>query len=136
MPVSISNWFITACENNEVLMVLREMLYAYWRDYDCVLDYYIFHLFFAMISKEYPELMQQCRMGRARSLVLLHHWGEKFDQRKWDRLTSEVCFHKLAFRVSQNVKGDKSNFYNHFCHSLEIRVYSLETVEKVNSLVG
>lgn len=50
IPVSISNWFISACSNNEVLMVLREMLYAYWKDYDCVLDYYIFHLFFAMIT--------------------------------------------------------------------------------------
>ncbi len=114
VPVSISNWFITACRNNEVLRVLREMLYAYWRDYDCVLDYYIFHLFFAMISKEYPEQMMEMPYAQSqRSLVLLHHWGEKFDQRKWDKLTSEVCFHKLAFRVSQNVKEDKSNFYNH-----------------------
>ena len=53
--ISISNWFITARKNNEVLRVLREMLYAYWKDYDCVLDYYMFHLFFSMIAKEYPE---------------------------------------------------------------------------------
>ena len=119
MPVSISNWFITACRNNEVLMVLREMLYAYWRDYDCVLDYYIFHLFFAMISKEYPEQMAAMPYAQSqRSLVLLHHWGEKFDQRKWDRLTSEVCFHKLAFRVSDSVKNDKDNYYNHI-----LRIY-------------
>lgn len=74
VPVSISNWFITACRNNEVLMVLREMLFAYWRDYDCVLDYYIFHLFFAMISKEYPEQMAAMPYAQSqRSLVLLHH---------------------------------------------------------------
>lgn len=114
VPVSISNWFITACRNNEVLMVLLEMLYAYWRDYDCVLDYYIFHLFFAMISKEYTEQMAAMLYGQSqRSLVLLHHLGEKFDQRKWDRLTSEVCFHKLAFRVSDSVKSDKDNYYNY-----------------------
>ena len=119
VPVSISNWFITACRNNEVLRVLREMLYAYWRDYDCVLDYYIFHLFFAMISKEYPEQMAAMPYGQSqRSLVLLHHWGEKFDQRKWDRLTSEVCFHKLAFRVSDSVKNEKDNYYNHI-----LRIY-------------
>ena len=53
--VSISNWFISAHSNNEVLMVLRDILYAYWKDYDCTLDYYIFHLFFALISEEYPE---------------------------------------------------------------------------------
>ncbi len=114
VPVSISNWFITACRNNEVLRVLQEMLYAYWRDYDSVLDYYIFHLFFAMISKEYPEQMAAMPYAQSqRSLVLLHHWGEKFDQRKWDKLTSGVCFHKLAFRVSQNVIENKENYYNY-----------------------
>ena len=114
VPVSISSWFISADSNNEVLIILREMLYAYWRDYDCVLDYYIFHLFFAMISKEYPEQIHAMPYAQSqRSLVLLHHWGEKFDQRKWDKLTSGVCFHKLAFRVSQNVIENKENYYNY-----------------------
>ena len=95
-------------------MVLREMLYAYWKDYDCVLDYYIFHLFFAMISKEYPEPIAAMPYGQSQnSLVLLHHWGEMFDQRKWDKLTEKVCFHKLAFRVSQNVIENKENYYNY-----------------------
>ena len=113
IPVSISNWFISACSNNEVLIVLRDMLYAYWKDYDCVLDYYIFHLFFAVISKEYPEQILAMPYGQSQnSLVLLHHWGEKFSQRKWDNLTSQVCFHKLAFRVGESVIEDKDNFYN------------------------
>ena len=114
IPVSISNWFISACSNNEVLIVLREMLYAYWRDYDCTLDYYIFHLFFAMISKEYPEQIAAMPYGQSQnSLVSLHHWGEKFDQKKWDNLTSKVCFHKLAFRVGEDVQNNKENYYNY-----------------------
>ncbi len=114
VPVSISSWFISACSNNEVLMVLREMLYAYWKDYDCVLDYYIFHLFFSMISKEYPEEIAIMPYGYSmNSLVLLHHWGEKFDQKKWDRVTSRVSFHKLAFRVRENVKNNMDNYYHH-----------------------
>ena len=112
--ISISNWFITARKNNEVLMALREMLYAYWKDYDCTLDYYMFHLFFSMIAKEYPDEIAKMPYGySSNSLVLLHHWGEKFDQKKWDKLTSQVCFHKLAFRVSDSVKNDKENYYNH-----------------------
>lgn len=112
--ISISNWFITARKNNEVLMVLREMLYAYWKDYDCTLDYYMFHLFFSMIAKEYPEVIVKMPYGYSpNSLVLLHHWGERFDQKKWDKLTSQVSFHKLAFRVSDSVKNDKENFYNY-----------------------
>lgn len=95
-------------------MVVRELLYAYWKDYNCTLDYYIFHLFFAMVAKEYPEQIAAMSNGQSlNSLVLLHHWGETFDQRKWDRLSEKVCFHKLAFRVREKVKNDKDNFYNH-----------------------
>lgn len=114
IPVSISNWFISAHSNNEVLMVLRDMLYAYWKDYDCTLDYYIFHLFFSMLSKEYPEEIAAMPYGQSmNSLVLLHHLGEKFDLIKWEKLTSKVSFHKLAFRVDENVKNNKENYYNY-----------------------
>lgn len=118
VPVSISNWFISACQNNEVLMVLRKMLYAYWKDYDCVLDYYIFHLFFAMISKEFPEQMAAMPYAQSQnSLVLLHHWGERFEQRKWDKLTDQVCFHKLAFRTKDSVKATRENYYNYILNT-------------------
>ncbi len=113
IPVSISNWFITACSNNEVLMVLRDMLFAYWKDYDCTLDYYIFHLFFGFLSKEYPEEIAAMPYGQSmNSLVIMHHLGDKFDLEKWDKLTQRVCFHKLAFRVSDNVKADKEDYFN------------------------
>ena len=112
--MSISNWFITACSNNEVLIVLRDMLYAYWKDYDCTLDYYIFHLFFGVISKEFPDIISNMPYGYSpSSLTLLHHWGEKFDQMKWEKLIPKVCFHKLAFRVDKNVKQNKENYYNY-----------------------
>ena len=111
IPVSISNWFITAYTNNEVLIVLRDMLYAYWKDYDCTLDYYIFHLFFSMLSKEYSEEVLAMPYGQSmNSLALLHHWGENFDQKKWDKLTRQVSFHKLAFRVNENIMENKENW--------------------------
>lgn len=111
--ISISNWFITSCSHNEVLLVLRDMLFAYWKDYNCTLDYYIFHLFFKMIADEYPEKVAAMPYGYSmNSLVLLHHWGEDFDQKKWDTLTENVCFHKLAFRVSKEIKHNKRNYYN------------------------
>lgn len=114
VPVSILNWFISACSNNEVLMVLREMLYVYWRDYNCTLDYYIFHLFFVVISKEYPEQIAAMLYGQSQnSLVLMHHCEEVFSQKKWDNLTLKVCFHKLAFRVGEDVQDNKENYYNY-----------------------
>lgn len=111
--ISISNWFITSHSNNEVLMVLRDMLFAYWKDYNCTLDYYVFHLFFKIVAEEYPEQVASMPYGSSMSsLALLHHWGEKFDRDRWEKLTAIVSFHKLAFRVSDDVLKDKDNYYN------------------------
>ena len=111
--ISISNWFISACSNNEVLVTLRDMLFAYWKDYNCTLDYYIFHLFFSMVAKEYPEQIASMPYGFSmNSLVLLHHWKETFNPKKWNKLTSKVSFHKLTCRVKEIVKSDKENYYN------------------------
>lgn len=117
--ISISNWFITAYSNNEVLMALRDMLFAYWKDNNCTLDYYIFHLFFKMVSKEFPEQIAAMPYGYSmNSLVLLHHWGEKYDQKKWDKLTSMVAFHKLNYRVSQQVLNSHNTFYHSIVNNL------------------
>lgn len=112
--ISISNWFISAHSNNEVLMTLRDMLFAYWKDYNCTLDYYIFHLFFSMVAKEYPEQITAMPYGYSmNSLVLLHHWGELFNQTRWEKLTGKVSFHKLAYRINNNVIKNKDNYYRY-----------------------
>ena len=116
--ISISNWFISAHSNNEVLTTLRDMLFAYWKDYNCTLDYYIFHLFFAMVAKEFPEQIGAMPYGYSmNSLVLLHHWKETFNQKKWDKLTANVSFHKLAFRIDKKTKENKNNFYNYLLNT-------------------
>ncbi len=111
--VSISNWFITAHSNNVVLMVLRDMLFEYWFDYNCTMDYYIFHLFFSMVAKEYPEIIASMPYGYSMwSLALMYHWNDSFDIGKWEKLTSKVDFHKLSYRVNAKVRDNKTNYYH------------------------
>lgn len=40
-----------------------------------------------------------------------------FDQRKWDKLTVKVCFHKLAFRTKDSVKATRDNYYNYILNT-------------------
>lgn len=110
----IGNWFISSCSNNEVLMVLRDMLFAYWKDYDCLLDYYMFHLFFSMLKNVYPLEIAAMPYGYAvPSVTLVHHWNEKFDKEKWERFTSKVCFHKLAYSVKKDVLERTGTYYEY-----------------------
>lgn len=113
----LSNWFITSCTNNPMLMVIRDVLHQYWMDYDVVLNYYIFHLIFGRLMSEYPELIS--RMPYADSypaLKLVYNWDKSFRQETWDKLTAKVHFHKLTYKVKDATKNNKGNYYNHILY--------------------
>ena len=113
------NWFITACTNNKVLMVLRDMLLAYWKDFDCVVDYFLFHLFFSMLREVYPSEIAAMPYGYAgNSVGLGYHLGSKFNEDKWKRLKDNVAFHKLTYNVRRNVLKDKNNYYHYITRLL------------------
>jgi len=111
--VSISNWFISACAGNPVLLTLRDMLCEYWKEYDLVLDYYIFHFFFNMLAEVFPEELASMPYGYSRkSLGLGHALACPFNERKWAEAIEKVPVQKLCWRVPKAVLEDVGNYYN------------------------
>lgn len=109
----ISNWFISANANNKMLNVLKEMLCQYWRDYDCVVEYFFFHRFFMMIANTLPEEMEKMpRYGSVPCLQLEMRSSDDFDERWYGKITSMVCFHKLNYRVNSRAIENKNSYYN------------------------
>jgi hypothetical protein len=103
----ISNWFITAKRGSRPLMVLRDVLTEYWRDYCVTLNYYMFHDFFYSIAQLYPEEMAAMpRRNRLGPLRLMQGKGYKMTadglrlkEEPWVRLLVErVCVHKLDYK--------------------------------------
>ena len=112
--LGISNWFITPEANNAVFKTLRDMLYAYWRDFNCVLEYFIFHRFMDMIATQRPDVFLTMPYGYSPySHTLLRHWYESFEQDKWDRFISHVHFHKLAHQEDERLSEVGDSYYNY-----------------------
>ncbi len=108
----ISNWFITARPDHWVLKTIRDVLYAYWKEYDCVLDYYIFHLAFGMIAQKHPDVIHSMpRRKSVPSLFLLQRLHQDYDPEFWNTLTSHVCFHKLNYRKQDEAKTNAKSYY-------------------------
>jgi len=96
----LSNWFITACTNNRLLLILREMHYEYWRRYNCVVDYFFFHLFFVMIAKEYPEEVENMpKYSNRWPLQLGNRLADDYEEEWMKKLCQRTCFHKLSYRL-------------------------------------
>lgn len=106
----ISNWFIHAKAGNPLLIELRDMLYAYWRDYNCTVEYYIFHVFFGVLAKRHPEMMRNMPMANSyKAIILAHNLDKPFDEEWWQKLTANVPFHKLNYR--KEPKEAKGTFF-------------------------
>ena len=90
-------WFITSCTNNVILMILRDMLYEYWKRYDCSLNYFIFHLFFCMIAEYHrDEINNMPKHGNGYPLALGYRLAEQYDALWYENLCSHTSFHKLT----------------------------------------
>lgn len=99
------NWFIAANKNNKTLKIVRALLYEYWRDYDCVVEYYIFHLFINTIVRLEPETLRQMPYANAWSALLLgEKLSETYDKKWWNKHTSYCCLHKLNYRKENRLE--------------------------------
>jgi len=105
----MSNWFIHAEAGNALLEDVRDMLYAYWHDYNCTVEYYIFHLFFSHVAKRYPEMIRKMPKGNSyHALWLRDHVEREISKEDWQKLINNVPFHKLNWRkkVPKNLRGN------------------------------
>ncbi len=118
----IGNWFISADKGSMMLQAVRDMLFQYWRDHDCVTYYYIFHHFFMMLVPYYPKSMQAMPKATANKLLFLDtKMGEDLDINRFHAFTSKIPFHKLNYRVDTAVKKDPNNIYHYIINEYNQR---------------
>lgn len=111
----ISNWFISSYSNNKLLLILRDMLYQYWKDYDCLIDYFVFHKFFWMIEEELPEEAASIPLYSSYdALQMALQLDKPYNDTIMNKITSSSSFHKLDYRKNNKTTstGEKT-FYAH-----------------------
>lgn len=112
--IGTSNWFIHAKPGNPVLRSVLGMLLAYWRDYNCTVEYYIFHLFFNVAASRHPELIKQMPRGNSFAFIQLgQRITHDFNLEWWNNLTRKVSFHKLNYRHADKAGRNPDSYYNH-----------------------
>ncbi len=116
-PVGLSTWFVAAVPGQRHVAAVLDMLLAYWRDYDCLVDYYIIHLFLGMSLRRFPE--EAGRMPRENSfhsLLLGRALAKDFNAADWDELVAHVSLHKLNYRKAAEAGKNKNGYFRHLLH--------------------
>ena len=112
--LNFSSWFMTSCSNNKILLATRELLYAYWKKNNRMIDYFLIHHFMMMVAKYYKEDWNKIiQFPNSLPHVLLLMLFEPFNQEKWDAVTAACPFHKLAYKRSEEQMGREGTFYKY-----------------------
>ncbi len=99
----ISNWLIAAKPNNIFLGATQKLLYAYWNKYDYAVSYFIFHLFFTMVTERFEDEWE--RLPRFHNLnphILQWEFGKPYDRERLKMIARFADFHKLTYRLEQS----------------------------------
>lgn len=114
VPVGLSNWFMAAVPNEKVVSVVFNALLAYWRDYDCTVNYYVMHLFLGMALRTFPDVASSMPHENSyHSLLLGKVLADDYNDAKWRELASNVSIHKLNYRKESEVKRNPDGYYSH-----------------------
>ncbi len=109
-----NNWLIHSTTNQNILCLVRELLYAYWKDYNRDVNYFIFHIFMTMASEYYAKEYEQMPIvSQAEPHILATYIGQPFDELKYEILKARTGIHKLSNGFSKEDTEKENTFYDY-----------------------
>lgn len=113
MPTGLSNWFIAVRPNHPLISTVLDMLLAYWKDYDCTVDYFIMHLFISLMFKAYPDIPKNMPKENSRHTFMLERMAARpYNEDWWNEVKAHVFAHKMNRRKIDKYSKNPSSYYN------------------------
>lgn len=116
-----SNWFIKSPRNNPLLIHLNQLLVRYHEKNKAVKDYFVFHQFLTLLVLVYPAYRKLWSEVPYITHMIPHFlWfevGEPYDEVRYEEICRLSSIHKLTYKVSDQIKADRTNFYNFILHA-------------------
>lgn len=111
-----SSWFLTACANHPMIMLVKELLYEYWKTHNRMVDYFLIHDFVELTIESYPdEWMKVIPVSSSTPHILLLRLAEKYNEKVWEVTKEMTPFHKLSWKFSEEQLAEMEKpgtFYN------------------------
>lgn len=111
--MELNNWLIYSCANNNILCLLREFMYTYWRENNRAVHYFILHIFQTMALEFYEEEYKNMPIvSQVDAHVLATYIFDEYDQKKYDILCQQTGIHKLSTRFDAEEMKKTGTFYD------------------------
>ena len=113
----LSNSFMVSDPDNPILKLSRDLLFAYWKDHNFLMHYFIFHLIFAIAADMFKDDCVKVPFLAAPStlhaLQIAVINGEQYSEERMKQFEELSDFHKLSYKEIAPGCNLPSSFYHH-----------------------
>lgn len=107
-----SSWLISSKTNNKILMACRHLCYEYWKKNNSMIDYFLLHDFMAIALEYYYEDWNRIvPVSNSTPHILLLRLFEKYDEKIWNTIRNQTCFHKLTYKFKDDEIYKEGTYY-------------------------
>lgn len=109
-PIEASSWLIAANSNSPILCLTRDILLSYWKKYNYLMNYYLFHIIFSIACEKYPDEWKSVpNFNNVSPHILGKELSDTYRENRWKQYLSMSSFHKLDHHIKYK-KNNKSNY--------------------------
>lgn len=106
-----SNWYMSAYSNNKIILTTRDLLFEYWKRERFLTHYFIFHIFFKMVTDYYKEEWEKVPIfNNVSPHTLQFELLNKFNKERFEQIKGMSPVHKLSRHLENK---NKNTFYNY-----------------------
>lgn len=108
----ISNWFMTAKSNDEVLMLIQHLLYTSYKSKRDG-EYFIFHNFAQLALETYPDKWHEMPFYCAHNAFCFQErMFDPFDEAQWEIIRRQSPMHKLNYKRLIGREAEPGSYYD------------------------
>ncbi len=108
---NVSNWCISAYSNNTILATVKTLLLEYWKKENVLDDYYIFHLFFKLVTEKYADQWNKVpTYSNVPPHILQFELLRPFNEKRYEEIKSMSSVHKL----NKSIKNEDDNIFTFY----------------------
>lgn len=122
--LAISSWLISANSYHPILKVIRDVLFAYWKNHNTLCEYFLFHLICTLIVRNNPTCKELFKaMPYAHNIDVHMLQFKLFDQwieEEWSYYTKRSSIHKLNRKFTNpELLSKNGTNYDYIIHHLQ-----------------
>ncbi|WP_029321002.1 capsular polysaccharide synthesis protein [Butyrivibrio sp. AE3004] len=108
-----NSWFMHSTSNNNLLCLLQQLMYAYWKEHNYISNYYLLHILGSIANDYYKEECEAMPIiSQVDAHILATYIYDNYDPYKYKMLTRKTGIHKLSIKFDQERLRRKGTFYD------------------------